>query len=345
MSGGLDSSMAAHLLQQQGYDVFGLFMRLGLENERTGEQAEKVCKFLGMPFYRLDLQEKFKRQIIDYFITGYKKGLTPNPCVKCNQKIKFEELLRYSKKLRADLFATGHYVNVKKTEKGGECTYKLYKAKDRNKDQSYFLYNLTQHHLGHLIFPMADMEKEELRKKADRIGLPYIRSESQDICFLNDVNGIIPHNDFLRMHLEEKWGEIRTMDGKVVGHHKGLYNFTIGQRRGIEIGGTGPYYAAKFDFKKNILYAVKDFNDPLLYKDSLTALNVNWISGHEPKLPLACHAVIRYRHDSEKCSVGRVEGAKDRYLVKFKTPQRAITPGQSVVFYKGNEVLGGGVIK
>ena len=377
MSGGVDSSVAALLLKRAGFQVEGAHMKLSGGNPEAIKAAKNVAKRLGIKFHVVDLSKKFKKEIIDYFLDSYKRGLTPNPCVKCNQKIKFGELLKAAGKLDGDFLATGHYVQSSilnyqlPINKSGAAfiespkAVKLSKARFKEKDQSYFLYTLTQKQLSKVLFPLSGMaNKDEVRKIADQAGLPYIKSESQDVCFLFREGKAIQHNDFLRKHLKLKPGPIILIDrgkdgksngrgvsngpgakskpGKVIGEHQGLSLYTIGQRREIRIGGTGPYYAAKFDVKKNILYVVKDFDDPILYKDELAAKAVNWVSGKTPKMPLKCEAVIRYRHAPVKCTVTK---SGNSYRVKFKNPQRAITPGQSIVFYKGEEVLGGGIIK
>ena len=270
-----------------------------------------------------------------------------------------------------------NFCNSKKVS-AKKSLYKLFRGKDKSKDQSYFLYNLTQRQLARILFPLGDYTKEEVKKIADKAGLPYLTKESQDVCFLKG-----DHNDFLREHIKLKsgpivaftpttphlsspspqqdggsntpsylgWagGGINKRAGEVIGEHQGLPLYTIGQRRGVEIGGIGPFYVAKRDFKTNTLYVVSDRDDPILYSDELIAGDVNWISGKEPKLPLTCQSVIRYRHKLVdcivKCIVGTGHCPVQKYLIKFKKPQRAVTPGQSVVLHQGDEVLGGGIIQ
>jgi len=398
MSGGVDSSVTAWLLKKTGYDLIGIFMRLGNNQETSEAAARRVCHQLGIKFYPLNLARQFKREIVDYFLTSYKKGLTPNPCVKCNQTIKFGELLKIVKQLGADYLATGHYARLwrefpifnfqfsKNTNTKINC--KLYQARDKSKDQSYFLYNLTPEQLRQILFPLGGYTKEQVRKIARQAKLPYLTKESQDICFLAG-----DHNDFLKKKLKLKKGKIIALPpdphpnplpfvaswerekfskkiplsceersgggarggGEVIGQHQGLPLYTIGQRRGVEIGGTGPYYVARTNYKTNTLYVVKDGDNPVLYSDKLITSDINWISGQKPKFPLICQAVIRYRHQAVKCTViqpplnlplskGEKKSGGVRYLVRFFEPQRAITPGQSAVFYQGNEVLGGGII-
>lgn len=343
MSGGVDSGMAAFLLKQQGYEVLGVFFRLSDNYVNSETAARAICKFLEIKFYPYNLASEFEKEIIKYFIDNYKKGLTPNPCVKCNQLIKFNHLLRIMKELKADYVATGHYLINKKIVKGGIINYKLYQGKDSSKDQTYFLYNLSQTKLKHIIFPIGKYFKNDIKKMASRINLPNIKQESQDVCFLAGEDGIIEHNKFLKKYIEAKPGPIKLASGEKIGEHQGLSFYTVGQRKGIEIGGRGPYYAAKMNYRTNTLFVTNDANDPLLCSNFLTAEKVNWVSGKEPKMPFDCEAVIRYRHRPVKCKVDIKN--ENKYIVKFSEPQRAITAGQSVVFYKGNELLGGGIIK
>ena len=375
MSGGVDSSTTALLLKKQGYNLMGFFMRL-VDKQTIGEAAaRRVSKKLGIKFYTIDLSKQFKKLIIDYFLTGYRTGLTPNPCVRCNQLIKFGELLRVSRNLGADCLATGHYVtNVECRMSNVEFEYKLLKAKDKTKDQSYFLYTLTQKQLAQILFPLGNYTKKQVRQIANRAKLPYLKQESQDICFLAGQEV----NNFLCQNLKLTPGPIILAPlkkggrgvSKVMGQHQGLPLYTIGQRRGVNIGGSGPYYVAKMDYQTNTLYVVKDANDPALLSHQLIAINVTWLSGKPPRLPFACQAVIRYRQPAVKCLIaplacplriakqgGRVKGGRGvtpspyqgegwgEVLVKFSKPLRAVTAGQSVVFYHGNQVLGGGIIK
>ena len=365
MSGGVDSSAAVFLLQKQGYDVIGMFMRL-INNGDDEHAARRVCAKLGVKFYPVNYSRQFEKEVIDYFIESYKQGLTPNPCVRCNRLIKFGALLKSAREVGADFLATGHYARLRREIQNFKSQitnkyqisniksqitemqinklsikYKLLRGKDESKDQSYFLYNLGQKQLTKILFPLGEYTKEEVKKIVDKAKLPYIKKESQDVCFLSG-----DHNDFLREKLILKKGDIKTLDGKKIGEHQGLPLYTIGQRRGVEIGGVGPFYAAKRDYKTNTLYVVSDRDDPALYSGKLIAGGVNWISGQEPKLPLSCQAVIRYRHQPVKCKVAKPpSGFKSHSVaVVFSQPQRAVTPGQSVVLYNGDEVLGGGII-
>ncbi len=367
MSGGVDSSVAAALLKAQGNKVIGLYFDLGnSDSKEKMKKAKMIAEKLEIEFKSVDVAKIFKKEIIDDFVHSYEKGLTPNPCVVCNKKIKFDFLLREAEHLGCDLAATGHYVRVSPSvipAKAG-ISKKLLTAKDETKDQSYFLYTLTQTQLSKLIFPLGEYTKVEVKKMARQMGFESDK-ESQDICFLAGTTC----SEFLQKNIKAKAGKIRVLNspfgkgGKgdfMVGEHKGLHLYTIGQRRGIEIGGTGPYYVVRKDYGTNELIVSNDAKDISLLKDSLTASDVNWISGKAPKMPFKCKARIRYQSDLVSCVVqetspnpslvmrgnppltkGRLGGV---FYVQFTKPQKAITPGQSVVFYKGKEVLGGGVI-
>jgi len=347
MSGGVDSSVAAQLLKNQGYEVAGVFLHFW-KDESAGEKHENRCCSLeslmdaklvaakiGIPLYTFNFSEPFKKAVVDNFLDEYAAGRTPNPCVVCNRKIKIGLLLKHARALGYDYVATGHYLNIKKV--GRE--YQLFKAKDKNKDQSYFLYTFGPDELKHLLFPLGSYIKPQVRKLAAKFKLVVAgKAESQDICFLSG-----DHNNFLKKYLALKPGDIRVLEtGEKIGEHMGLPLYTVGQRRGL-VGGTGPYYVARFDYKKNILYVVKNWNENILYEDSLIAKQVNWLNGRPPKRALSCEAVIRYGHKAVKCQV--ILKNKHDYFVEFKKPQRAVTPGQSIVFYNKKQVLGGGIIK
>ena len=346
MSGGVDSSVAAQLLKNHGYDVSGVFLHFW-KDETAGEKAENRCCSLeslldakavaakiGIPLYTFNFSEPFKEAVVDNFLSEYAAGKTPNPCVVCNRKIKIGRLLKYARALGFDYVSTGHYLKIKKV--GSQ--YQLFKARDKKKDQSYFLYTFTPDELKHLLFPLGGYQKPQVRKLAEKFKLKVAgKPESQDICFLSG-----DHNNFLKKYLTLKPGNILTLEtGEKIGEHLGLPLYTIGQRRGL-VGGTGPYYVAKFDYKKNILYVVKNWNEAILYEDHLTAKKVNWLSGKAPQRAFKCAAVIRYGHPAVPCTV--TPKNKADYLVIFNRPQRAVTPGQSVVFYDKDRVLGGGLI-
>jgi len=346
MSGGVDSSVAAQLLKNQGHEVAGVFLHFWKDEAPGGRTENRCCSLeslldakavaakIGIPFYTFNFSEPFKKAVVDNFVSEYEAGRTPNPCVICNKRIKIGRLLKYARALGFDYVATGHYLRIKSIGR----TVKLYKAKDKNKDQSYFLYTFTPDELKHLLFPLGNYTKPQVRRLAAKFGLRVAaKPESQDICFLSG-----DHNNFLRRYLKLKPGDIRLLSGgEKIGEHQGLPLYTIGQRRGL-VGGTGPYYVARFDYRKNILHVVKDWNENILYERRLIAKKVNWLSGRAPRRALHCQAVIRYGHPAVPCLV-RPKG-KTGYLVEFTKPQRAITPGQSVVFYQKEEVLGGGII-
>ncbi len=337
ISGGVDSAVSAFLLKKKGYSLIGVYLRM-TKNEDGEERTRRLAKKLNIKFYSVNIYHKFKKEIIEYFIESYKKGITPNPCVKCNRVIKFGELLRITKELSCDYLASGHYV-VKKKNKNG--IYQLFRAYDKNKDQSYFLYGLNQNQLKHILFPLGSYSKDEIKKIAQKENLPTQKTESQDICFLTENGKAVDHNDFLKKHIKTKTGPIKTLDGKVLGTHHGLSFYTIGQRKGVEIGGTGPFYVYKADYKNNVLYVVDKKMNFKLFSDKLKFKTPNWISGSEPNFPLSCQAMIRYGAKAQDCVV---EKDKNEYTVFFKEKQRAITIGQSIVFYDKDLLLGGAVI-
>lgn len=348
VSGGVDSAVAAHLLIQAGYQVSGIFLNFWKDNsEQTSENkccsleaqmdAKKVCSNLGIPFYTYNFSKVFKAEVVDNFLDEYASGRTPNPCVICNKKVKIGGLLEYAKSLGFDYVATGHYVDLKKTGR----VYQMFKAKDKDKDQTYFLYTLDQKQLAHLLFPLADYKKPQVRKIAQKAGLAVAsKSDSQEICFIPGKH----HNDFLKKYLKLKEGEIRLLpSNEFIARHQGLPLYTIGQRRGIEVGGNGPYYVSSFDYKKNILYVVKNFDDTTLYQGEMKVKNINWLNSKNLQFPLNTEVVIRYRHKPVRCVVNYNKKEKIAE-VKFFRKQRAITSGQSAVFYEKREVLGGGII-
>ena len=328
MSGGVDSSVSAFLLKNEGYAVSGVFMRLFnskkfLNSEKT---ARGVAKELGVPFFVFDLSKEFKKIIIEYFLDSYASGITPNPCVLCNKEIKFGLLLKKAMSLKFDYLATGHY--VRKYEKWRER--KLFKAKDKTKDQSYFLWRLGRKELKRILFPVGDLTKKRVKEIAKENGfLKKVGKESEDICFLE--KNIV---EFLSKYLKAKVGDIINEKGDKVGKHSGLITYTIGQRKNIRVSGSAAYYVKRLDIKKNILFVTSNEKD--LYAKKLKAENINWIS-EKPKFPIKVLAKLRYGHKGANAIV-------NGNMVKFLRAQRAITPGQSVVFYKANELLGGGII-
>ena len=373
MSGGVDSSVAAALLKKQGFDVVGVFMKFWHDRHSLGgvgngenrccsikseKLARLVAKQLEIPFYVLNVEKEFKKSVVDYFLEEYKKGNTPNPCVVCNKEIKFGFLIKKALSLGAEFLATGHYARLAtKYEKGTNIRkkeFKLLKGKDKNKDQSYFLWQLNQKQLNHILFPVGEYTKSEVRKLAKKFKLPTAQTpESQEVCFVQNTT-----NDFLRKYFQPKAGQpeaektigdIVDMNNKIIGKHDGLYFFTIGQRKGIEVQ-QGPYFVVDKDIKKNILIVSKDQKD--LEKKELIAGDVNWIA--KQKLPVSAEIKIRYKSDFAKAKIFELGNKKIKIV--FVKPQKAITPGQSAVFYapvrslqakegKGGQLLGGGVIE
>jgi len=341
MSGGVDSSMAATALKNRGYDTSGVFLNLGQVNYTEAlKSAKKVAEKIGISLKIVNLRKKFKKEIIAYFLREYKEGGTPNPCVQCNKDIKFGLLLKLAEKLKFDYLATGHYIRRKPSflQDGHQGKsfrkegFRLLQAKDKSKDQSYFLYNLTQKQLGKLLFPLGDYFKKEIKKMADELRLPHLKKESQDICFLN-----CEHNEYLKKHLKFKKGKITTADGKIIGEHNGLPLYTIGQRHGFSKGGRVPYYVVAKNIKKNLLIVASKADEEKFYKKEIKIKKVNWISGYAPDIKETYKARIRYRQSLQNC---RIKNNK----VIFLRPQRAVTPGQSLVIYDGQTLLGGGII-
>jgi tRNA-specific 2-thiouridylase len=358
MSGGVDSAVAAALLKEKYQTVVGVFLYFWKDADSLAPfenmamiDARRVCQKLGIRFYTINFFDKFKDKIVDYFLAEYREGRTPNPCVKCNKLIKLGELIQRSREMGFDYVATGHYVRLK-TKEG---VYELRKAKDKDKDQTYFLSDLGQTELQHLLFPLGEYKKDRVRAIARKRNLQvFAKKDSNEICFV--PNG--KHNDFLKKYLTLKSGNIFDLSGKKIGEHQGLPLYTIGQRKGIEIGGTGPYYAVRMDFSQNILFVSNDKNDKELCKREFFMGKINWSASPKFKqknkqgeeIFLSCEVVIRYRHQPIKCKIfrpfpKRTQGNIDyQYKIILATPQRAITPGQQAVFYNGAKMLGGGEI-
>ncbi len=347
MSGGVDSSVAAALLVEGGYDVIGIMMRLWSE-PGTGRQsphnrcctpdqmadARRVARKLKIPFYVLDVQDYFYKQIVRYFIDEHSRGMTPNPCIECNRVIRFDFLYRHALSLGADYLATGHYARVQHEPDG----YHLFEAVDKQKDQSYVLHVLGQDQLARVRFPIGTYRKQEVRQLAEHYNLPVARkSESMDLCFLNDGD----YRRFLRDNAEElsKPGPITNQKGDVIGQHTGLRNFTIGQRKGLGVALGYPVYVQRKDVVGNAL-VVSD-EDGLL-KNSLRCTEVNWISDTIPGDPISGEVKIRYRASAMPATIFPVGSGEAK--VEFKQPVFGITPGQGAVFYQDEECLGGGII-
>jgi tRNA-uridine 2-sulfurtransferase len=342
MSGGVDSSVAAALLKKQGYETVGVFMKFWKEagqgenrccSSESEKRARKVAEILDIPFYVFNFEKEFKKRVVDRFLDGYEKGITPNPCVVCNKEIKFGLLLEKALEFGADFIATGHYARKKQIKvKNGKMEYKLYRGKDKKKDQSYFLWQLDQKQLRKILFPVGDYQKSQIRDLAGKFKLPVSdTAESMEVCF---IPGKV--EDFLKKRLKMKPGLILLANNKkIIGCHQGLPLYTIGQRKGIELSG-GPYYVVKKDGKKNTLVVASLLKDEALWSKILKVRKINWLSGRKPKPGLRIKVQIRYGQEPVRASF-------DRFL-KFKTRQRAVTPGQSAVFYRGSELLGGGII-
>lgn len=348
LSGGVDSSVSALLLQRAGYDVQGMFMKNWDEDDDVDycpaaqdiADAKAVCLELGIPLHKVNFAKEYWDRVFRHFLHEYQAGRTPNPDVLCNREIKFDVFLRRALTLGAERMATGHYARV--IHDGGR--HRLLKARDLTKDQSYFLYALNQRQLGATLFPLGDIIKPEVRRLAAEAGLVTSgKKDSTGICFIGERD----FSDFLNRYLPAQPGEIRTPEGRLIGTHQGLMFHTLGQRKGLGIGGDAagsgePWFVVGKRLGDNVLVAAQGHDHPLLYSEALEAIDLNWISGPPPQTPYACTAKTRYRQTDQDCVIERIEDG--RCLVRFSTPQRAVTPGQSVVFYAGEECLGGGII-
>lgn len=335
LSGGIDSAVAAALLKEKGYKVVGCFMRLHDYNVKNRESSEKsareIAAFLGIDFKIFDFRKEFQKEIIYPFLRDYENGLTPNPCVFCNEKIKFDLFWQHAREEGADLMATGHYARIKRDRHG----LNLYRARDKNKDQSYFLWRLKKEQLDKIIFPLGGYSKEEVRKMGKRWGLKAVeRKESMEICF---VPGKI--EKFLHNNLILSPGPILDLSGKIIGRHKGLFLYTIGQRKRIGLSG-GPYYVCNKNMSNNAVIVTKDKEE--LKRKILFCHQLNWLDMRTFRCPVKVKAQIRYSHKPAR-GIMSSEG-KGVYKVIFNLRQSSITPGQSVVFYRRLKLLGGGVI-
>lgn len=350
MSGGVDSSVSAYLLQEQGYKVVGVFMKNWSGKLKTSrgvfdfpcssqadyEDARQVAGHLDIPLYTFDFEEEYRQRVIEYFITEIKKGRTPNPDIMCNKEIKFKVFLDKCLSLGADYIATGHYARISKTQDG---VFHLLKGIDNTKDQSYFLATLGQYELSHTLFPVGDIPKSEVRRIADEIKLPNAKKpDSQGICFVGEIDV----NAFIEAFVGENRGDIIDTEGKVLGQHRGLYFYTIGQRKGLGIGGGIPYFVKAKDLEKNQLIVSKGV-DPLdLYQSEVMIDELSW-TNQAPNFPQNLRAKIRYRSQDVECKVNVVDDKKLK--VEFPIPQRAITQGQFLVLYQGDELIGSGVMR
>ena len=386
MSGGVDSSVATALLKEQGYDVSGVHIKMWSDPDipctfrEDRYDAMRVAAHLDIPFQTWDFTEEYRAAVVDYMIREYASGRTPNPDVMCNRHVKFGVFLDRAIQAGADFIATGHYARVaasgkRKAESDGmeygeyrtdgedglsANRYTLSAGTDANKDQSYFLWTLTQGQLARTIFPIGGYTKPEVRELARKFNLPTAeKNESQGICFIGEIDV----REFLKKYISTDPGKVLTTAGKVVGEHEGLAFHTIGQRHGLRIGGRPrgpgeprpkgaggiPYYVAEKNFDANELIVSEGPFDEKLFRRELVAENIHWVSDCAPQFPLKCQARIRYRQPVQECSVSNVEPSDDNLhpalYVRFVEPQRAVTPGQSIVFYQGDELIGGGIIR
>lgn len=350
MSGGVDSSVSAVLLMQQGYQVEGLFMKNWDEDDGTEyctamddlADAQAVCDRIGIKLHKANFAAEYWDNVFEHFLAEYKAGRTPNPDILCNKEIKFKAFLEYAEALGADLIATGHY--VRRGEQNGKAT--LLKGLDNNKDQSYFLHAVGHKEIGKTLFPVGEIEKPEVRRIAEEHDLITARKkDSTGICFIGERR----FKDFLQQYLPAQPGTITTPEGDVIGKHSGLMYYTIGQRQGLGIGGLkdyseDPWFVAEKDLDNNILIAVQGTDHPLLFSRGLKTESVDWVAGQPPvDGEFKCRAKTRYRQDDQACTVKPL--GNNEFEVIFDEPQRAVTPGQSVVFYLDDICLGGAVIE
>jgi tRNA-specific 2-thiouridylase len=348
LSGGVDSSVTAYLLKKAGFRVEAVFMK-NWEEDDTSEychaakdlsDAQSVCDRLDIPLHQINFADTYWERVFTHFLDEYRAGRTPNPDILCNKEIKFRAFLDYAKQLGADYIATGHYVRNKKVNNKNY----LLKAKDLQKDQSYFLHALTESQLAQSMFPLGELTKPEVREIAQSLGLiNHNKKDSVGICFIGERK----FKNFLQQYLPAQIGNIETIDGEVLGQHEGLMYYTIGQRQGLQIGGLlgklcKPWYVAKKDIARNVLIVVQDTHHPALFQRSLIASHLHWIN-EIPDLPFTVMAKTRYRQPDQACRVERIN--ENTYEVHFREPQRAITPGQSIVFYQEEICLGGGIIE
>ena len=349
MSGGVDSSVAALLLKEQGYEVSGLFMK-NWEDDDTGEycaaredlvDAVAVAEKIGIEIDVVNFSAEYKERVFSHFLREYQAGRTPNPDVLCNAEIKFRAFLDHAVGLGADWIATGHYAQVREVD----GLHQLLKAEDGTKDQSYFLYRLDQAQLARTLFPLGKLYKRDVRDIARREGLAvHDKKDSTGICFIGER----PFREFLNRYLPDNPGDIRTPEGRLLGRHHGLMFHTIGQRQGLGIGGSRdgagePWYVAAKDVRGNRLIAVQGHDHPALLADRLTALDLNWVSGTPPHCNWVYTAKTRYRQKDAACTL--VATGAERCVIEFAEPQWAVTPGQSVVLYESQVCLGGGIIE
>jgi tRNA-specific 2-thiouridylase len=346
MSGGVDSSVSAWRLLQEGYEVQGLFMSNWDEDEdgyctaaADFQDARQVCEQLGITLHKVSFAGEYRQRVFDYFLSEYRAGRTPNPDVLCNREIKFGVCFDYARRLGADWVATGHYARVT------HGPARLVKGADPNKDQSYFLHAMPASALERTLFPIGALPKSQVREIAKDLALPvFDKKDSTGICFIGER----PFAAFLEQYLPAQPGEIRSHDGRLLGKHRGLMYYTLGQRQGLRIGGRDdasgePWYVGAKDLSRNVLVVVQGHDHPLLLSTELVAAQTQWVAGDAPSNRFRCTAKVRYRQPDQACEVNVLSDGTLR--VHFDQPQRAVTPGQYVVFYQGDECLGGAVIE
>lgn len=346
MSGGVDSSVTALLLKHQGYNVIGMFMKNWEEVDDQGtckasyeyEDVVRVCEQIGIPYYSVNFVKEYKENVFSQFLEEFKQGHTPNPDILCNREIKFKVLLEKALDLGADFLATGHY--CQSSPCGDE--FHLLKGSDPGKDQSYFLYTIKSSILSKVLFPVGGMHKNEVRKMAHEYGLATsAKKDSTGICFIGERN----FKKFLGQYIAYTPGNFETLDGQVIGQHDGVAYYTIGQRKGMGIGGQGePWFVVGKDMVRNVVYIERGTQHPALFCDELLACEASWVSPLGlPSLPLTCKAKVRYRQTDQACTIV----SNDRGLLKviFEVPQRAVTPRQSIVFYRDDVCIGGAMIQ
>lgn len=346
MSGGVDSSVAALVLKKQGYNVIGLFMKNWEEVDNDGnctatkdyEDVIKVCEKIGIPYYSVEFVKEYRENVFKHFVEEYKQGYTPNPDILCNREIKFKVFFDKAMELGADYLATGHYCQNPIID--GEN--RLFKGEDGNKDQTYFLYTIKKEILEKVLFPIGDIPKPKVREIAAHYDLATkTKKDSTGICFIGERN----FREFLSNYIQSKSGNFETLDGTVVGKHHGAAYYTLGQRKGLGLGGQGePWFVVGKDIDRNVLIVERGERHPAMFADELTATDLSWVSGELNKeLPYSCRCKIRYRQQDQDCVIERIEG--DKIYVTFPTPQRSIAPRQSIVFYDGDICLGGAMIE
>jgi len=344
LSGGVDSAVAALELKAAGHEVSGLFMKNWEDDDTDSfcsaeedlKEVRAVCEILGIPLHTVNFSTEYWDRVFRYFLDEHKAGRTPNPDVLCNKEIKFSAFLDHALRLGAERIATGHYAGIRHAAK----KYQLVRSADHAKDQTYFLYTLGQNQLAQTLFPIGHMTKDEVRRRARTAGLPNCdRKDSTGICFIGERD----FRDFLKRYLPAQPGPIQTLSGEIKGRHEGVMYYTIGQRQGLGIGGEGlPWYVVDKDIERNILFVEQGDDHPALFNTGLQASQLHWVSGSPPPLPVRCTAKVRYRQADQPCQIRSIQDGAA--LVVFDAPQRAVTPGQSIVFYSGEECLGGGII-